>query len=162
MLDNLTFLYLIEGEPGSGKEAILKEVAEFAYRSGLTVEVYHCAFDPTLIDLVVLPQRKTAVLSVFKELDFVPESLPNLKYSESINCNVCLDDGVIMEYEQELREAGKLFDNCLERGLSYLKKARLFYGELEKHYLEAMDFDGIESCRKEVLERIINIVGEKK
>ena len=66
-----------------------------------------------------------------------------------------------MEYEQELREAGNLFDNCLERGLSYLKKARLFYGELEKHYLEAMDFDGIESCRKEVLERIINIVGEK-
>lgn len=162
LLDNLTFLYLIEGEPGSGKEAILKEVAEFAYRSGLTVEVYHCAFDPTLIDLVVLPQRKTAVLSVFKELDFVPESIPNLKYSETINCKDCLDDGVIMEYEQELREAGKLFDNCLERGLSYLKKARLFYGELEKHYLEAMDFDGIESCRKEVLERIINIVGEKK
>ena len=162
LLDNLTFLYLIEGEPGSGKEEILKEVAEFAYRSGLTVEVYHCAFDPTLIDLVVLPQRKTAVLNVFKELNFVPESLPNLKYSETINCKDCLDDGVLMEYEQELREAGELFDNCLERGLSYLKKARQFYEELEKHYLEAMDFDGVERCRKEVLERILTIVGEKK
>ena len=162
ILDNLTFLYLVEGEPGSGKETILHEVAKFAYRSWLTVEVYHCAFDPTLIDLVVLPQRKTAVLKVFKELDFGLESLPNVKYSETINCNDCLDEGVLREFEQELREAGELFDTCLQRGLSYLKKARQFYEKLEKHYLEAMDFDGVERCRKEVLERILEIIGEKK
>ena len=66
-----------------------------------------------------------------------------------------------MEYEQELWSKP---ENCLttaSKGSFLSQKARLFYGELEKHYLEKMDFDGIESCRKEVLERIINIVGRK-
>lgn len=162
LLDNITFLYLVEGKPGSGKEVILNEVAEFAYRSGLMVDVYHCAFDPSLIDLVVLPQRKTAVLNIFKEQNFNPESLPFLKYSEKIDCNTSLDDGILANFEQEAREAGEMFDKCLNRALYYLKQARVYYQELESHYHEAMDFDAIERRRKEVFAQISSIIDEKK
>lgn len=73
----------------------LREMAEYAYRSGYDVEVYHCAFDPTNIDLVVLPERKIAVLNCFPELDFDCDSLQELKYCERIDCSSCLEKNTL-------------------------------------------------------------------
>jgi hypothetical protein len=159
LLEGITFLYLLEGAPGSGKEMILRELAEYAYRCGCTVDVYHCAFDPANIDLVVLPGRKTAVLNLFKELDFDPESLSGLKYSERIDCNTCLDEQLLTKFERELQESRELFTVCLQRALYYLKEARTYYQQMEHYYREAMDFDAVERRSKEVLERILKIIG---
>lgn len=155
LLEGMTFLYLIEGEPGSGKEILLREVAEHAYRSGCAVEVYHCAFDPTNIDLVVLPEKKTAVLNCFPELDFDCDSLDNLPYCERIDCNGCLENNMLKKYVRELGEAQDLFNSCLQRGLYYLKEVRVVYHEMEGYYQEAMDFEAVEKRRLEVLGSIL-------
>lgn len=162
LLEGITFLYIIEGDPGSGKEIILREMAELAYRSGFTVDVYHCAFDPTQIDLVVLPERKTAVLNHFPELDFDCDSLPNLKYCERIDCGISLENNTLKIYNRELQETQELFDRCLQRGLYYLKEARVVYSEMESYYQESMDFEAVESRRKEVLDLFLKIIDEKK
>lgn len=155
VLGGLRFLYLIQGDPGSGKEIIFRELAELAYRSGSSVEVYHCAFDPALIDLVVLPDHKTAVLNTFPELSFDSTTLPDLKYLETIECNNCLDASALKNYERELREAGELFRGCFERGMHYLQEARRFYRELEQYYSVAMDFEGLKRKRDDVLASIV-------
>lgn len=158
LLDEITFLYLIEGDPGSGKEIILQELAEFAYRSGLTVDVYHCAFDPAQIDLLILPERKIAVLNLFTELAFDPVSVPNLKYCERIDCSACLDLDTLKIYDRELRETEELFNGCLERGLHYLKGARTAYQELEGYYKDAMDFEAVDERRQNVLASILEYI----
>ncbi|MGI6406570.1 MAG: PRK06851 family protein [Syntrophaceticus sp.] len=162
LLEGMTFLYLIEGEPGSGKEMFLREMAEYAYRSGYDVEVYHCAFDPTNIDLVVLPERKIAVLNCFPELDFDCDSLQELKYCERIDCSSCLEKNTLKKYEQEMRETQDLFSRCLQRGLSYLKKVRVVYHEMESYYQDAMNFEAVEKRRIEVLESFLQIIDKKK
>ena len=158
LLDGITFLYLLEGDPGSGKEMILRELAEYAYRCGFTVDVYHCAFDPAQIDLVVLPERKIAVLNLFKELDFNTESLSGLRYCERIDCNTCLDDNLLTRFDRELRESRELFNGCLQRALYYLKEARTYYQQMENYYREAMDFDAVENRRKELFARILKLI----
>ncbi len=158
LLDGITFLYLLEGDPGSGKEMILRELAEYAYRCGFTVDVYHCAFDPAQIDLVVLPERKTAVLNLFKELDFNTESLSGLRYCERIDCNTCQDDILLTRFDRELRESRELFNGCLQRALYYLKEARTYYQQMENYYREAMDFDAVENRRKELFARILKLI----
>lgn len=162
LLEGMTFLYLIEGEPGTGKELLLRELAEYAYRSGYNVEVYHCAFDPTNIDLVILPEKKTAVLNRFPELVFDGDSWEKSLYCERIDCGTCLEMNTLKKYERELREAQDLFNRCLQRGLFYLKEVRDVYHEMEGYYQDAMDFDAVEKRRIEVLECFLHIIDENK
>ncbi len=158
LLEGITFFYTLEGLPGSGKGILLRELAEYAYRCGSSVDIYHCAFDPVQIELVVLPERKTAVLNPFEKLDFDPDSLPNLKYHEKIHCDACLDEQMLAEFERELRESRELFDACLQRGLYYLKQARVYYKQLELHYQGAMDFKAVDKLTDKVLQRILKII----
>lgn len=148
-------LYVVKGEPGTGKENVLQEVAELAYRCGLKCEVYHCAFDPTQVDLVVLPERKTAVLNLFPELDYDPASLPGLEVYQEYDFNSCVGAEYVSFYQDELGYTRRLFADCLSRALAYLKKAEETHGELEQYYIEAMDFEGVERMRRDVLERIL-------
>ena len=46
--------YFIKGRPGTGKSTFLKKIAERAMINGYHVEIYHCAFDPNSLDLVVI------------------------------------------------------------------------------------------------------------
>ncbi len=46
--------YFIKGRPGTGKSTFLKKIAERAVMNGYHAEIYHCAFDPNSLDLVVI------------------------------------------------------------------------------------------------------------
>ena len=48
--------YLIKGRPGSGKSTLMKEVVAKACRLGYDADVYHCALDPSSLDMVVIPE----------------------------------------------------------------------------------------------------------
>ncbi|MDH7577707.1 MAG: hypothetical protein QHH75_07740 [Bacillota bacterium] len=155
-------LIVIKGEPGSGKESIFQELAEFAFRCGFKSEVYHCAFDPAQIDLIVFPEQKTAVLNLFPELDFIPASLPGLNFYREYDFNSCLDFEFVKQYCQELEEARRIFLRALERALLYIKKAKEVHDEMEQLYIEAMDFTGVERRRQEILDRILAYAAKQK
>lgn len=155
VLDEVEFLYMVEGEPGSGKELIFTELAGYAYRSGLKVDVYHCAFDPAQVDLVVLPERRVAVINLFPELTFEPASLPRLKMCEKFDTNSCLETGKLSDYAEELAGAREIYKRCLDRALGHIKMAKQVHDEMERYYIEAMDFDGVEAKRREILARIL-------
>ena len=46
--------YFIKGRPGTGKSTFLKKIAERAVTNGYHTEIYHCAFDPSSLDLIVI------------------------------------------------------------------------------------------------------------
>ncbi|NPV30379.1 MAG: hypothetical protein HPY58_12185 [Firmicutes bacterium] len=148
-------LFVLKGEPGAGKERVLQELAGFAYRCGFRFEVYHCAFDPAQIDLLLLPEQRTAVLNLFPELDFVPTSLPGLNLYREYDFDFCLDPDSINACREELREAREVFARSLARAIAYIKKAKEVHDEMEQFYVEAMDFEGVERRRQEILARIL-------
>lgn len=159
ILDGIESLYIIGGEPGSGKELLLAEFAGYACRSGLKVDVYHCAFDPAQVDLVVLPGHKAAVINLFPELGFDPASLPGLKVYEKFDADICIDAQKLADFGEELGQARRIYTMCLERGLHHIKMAKNVHDEMERYYVEAMDFDGIEVKRMEILGRILEYAG---
>lgn len=61
-----------------------------------------------------------------------------------------------------MRETQDLFSRCLQRGLSYLKKVRVVYHEMESYYQDAMNFEAVEKRRIEVLESFLQIIDKKK
>lgn len=159
VLDEVESLYVVEGEPGSGVELVLAEVAAYALRTGLKAEVYHCAFDPERVDLVVLPERRAAVLKLFPELAFDPASLPRLKVCKRYDVDVCVDVKKLADFSEELTRLRNIYAACLERALQRIRMAKQVHDEMERYYVEAMDFDGIEKKRLEILERILEYAG---
>lgn len=54
LTENIGKRYFIKGRPGTGKSTFLKKLAERAVTNGFDVEIYHCAFDPNSLDMVVV------------------------------------------------------------------------------------------------------------
>lgn len=159
LLDGIESLYLLRGESGTGKEYILSELAGYAYRSGLMAEVYHCAFDPVNTDLVVIPKLKTAALNLFPELAFETASLPELKSCAEYDCNSFSDAGAAVSCSREINEVREIFSRCFRRGLDHIRKAKEAHDEIERYYIEAMDFAGVEQLRRKIRDRILAYAG---
>lgn len=156
VLDGVESLYVVKGEPGSGAELLLAEFLVYAFRSVFKMEVYHCAFDPAQVDLIVLPELRTAVLKQFPELDFDPAFLPCLKSCEKIDADVCIDAERLAEFREGFSLLRRIYAECLERALQHIKMAKQLHDEMERYYVEAMDFGAIEEKRVEVLRRILD------
>ena len=52
--DNLSFLYILKGGPGTGKSYLMNRLADAARLKGYTVSYYHCSSDPDSLDGVII------------------------------------------------------------------------------------------------------------
>jgi Cdc6-like AAA superfamily ATPase len=60
ILEDCSTLYLLTGDPGTGKSYLLQQIYETVRRAGHDLEVYPCPFDPDRLDAVVIPVLQTA------------------------------------------------------------------------------------------------------
>lgn len=65
--------YFIKGRPGTGKSTFLKKVADRAVNNGFTAEVYHCAFDPSSLDMVIVRELRMALFDSTAPHEYFPE-----------------------------------------------------------------------------------------
>ncbi len=54
--DKIQHRYFIKGRPGTGKSTMLKKIVKAANERGFDTYIYHCAFDPDSLDMVVIPK----------------------------------------------------------------------------------------------------------
>lgn len=67
--------YFIKGRPGTGKSTFLKKIAQKAVEAGFRVEIYHCAFDPQSLDMIVLRELDFCLFDSTSPHEYFP-SLP--------------------------------------------------------------------------------------
>lgn len=67
--------YFIKGRPGTGKSTFLKKLAQKAVDAGFEAEVYHCAFDPQSLDMLVLRELDFCIFDSTSPHEYFP-SLP--------------------------------------------------------------------------------------
>ncbi len=159
LLPDVKKLYLIKGQPGSGRSALVERVARAAHNKGLGTEVYHCTFEPKKVDLVVIPEVKTAVLKDVPEVGFDPATVPGLRITiHSLDAYVRRP--VLEQYAVELMGAKARFAAALERAVRYIRDAKLTHDYLEGFYVPAMDFTAIDRKRQEITKRILDYSAE--
>ncbi|HAA90529.1 MAG TPA: hypothetical protein DCE07_08200 [Peptococcaceae bacterium] len=150
-------LFLIQGCPGSGTEKAIKLVAEIGYHCGFACEVYHCAFDPEQIDLVVFPEMQAAVLKMFLQLKFDPINLPGLKEIRVYDFATCIAEEKLESQREQLEYMRKIFKDSLNRAISSLKQAKEVHDQLESFYVQSVDYQKVEQKRKLILEKILSL-----
>lgn len=67
--------YFIKGRPGTGKSTFLKKLRDKAVAAGFEAEVYHCAFDPQSLDMLILRELDFCIFDSTSPHEYFP-SLP--------------------------------------------------------------------------------------
>lgn len=160
LLCGIEKLYLIKGLPGSGRSCLVETIAREAQLRGLDTEVYHCAFEPQRVDLVIIPEAKSAVLKDAGEVGFKPETVKGLTIN-AVDLNGCLNQTKLEGSKDRLFSAGQRFASAFNRAIGYISEAKRVHDHMESLYVPAMDFEAIEKKRDNILQRILGYALEK-
>ncbi|HZG72197.1 MAG TPA: hypothetical protein VEY51_11750, partial [Chondromyces sp.] len=151
LTDGLTKRYFIKGRPGSGKSTMLKKIASAAQEKGFDTEIYHCGFDPNSLDMVIVRELGFAIFDSTAPHEYFPE-----KPSDEI---VDMYPGVIKEgtdedYAKEIADIAGRYKNKMAEGTAYLTREKELHDELERIYVQAMDFDKVKEIQQKIKKEI--------
>jgi Cdc6-like AAA superfamily ATPase len=153
ILQDISKLYLLTGDPGSGKSYLLQQVFNTATRSGQHVEAYHCAFDAQRLDAVVIPAAATAYVKATYPHSFtIP---PSVKEHHTVAVSRYSRAAALKNTASERSECHDRFWQLVSKGLEFIRKAKHNHDELEQHYIRAMDFSKVDKIREEILEQVL-------
>jgi glutaredoxin 2 len=128
--------------------------------NGIYTEIYHCPFDPTNIDLILLPINKVAILDISGHIVDYEKNLPAPKYKRMLDFDQFLDRSAINPYEPKLAATKDRFQNGLEEAITFIQTAKNLHDELETYYVPAMYFARIEEFRKELVNNLLDQLKE--
>jgi len=148
-------LYVIKGEPGSGKATIISKTADLAKTLGLFTEVYHCSFVPQNVDVVVIPELSTAVANLSAPVSFEPSCLVNLKSCIEIDLSAFLSKDTLALYSDEINSCRERFKAAFDRSVHFIGRAKAEHDLMESYYIPAMNFAAINAKKEEILTRVL-------
>ncbi|NPV91640.1 MAG: hypothetical protein HPY50_12790 [Firmicutes bacterium] len=150
--------FILKGSPGCGKSTLIKRVADAAVARGYSIDLFHCAFDPKSLDMVIIHGLRTAVIDGSTPHEFEPKRACDYV----IDLMQYADMKVLEGYKNEMVEREARFAAVLESGLEKIQQAKELHDHLETFYIEAMDFSGVEDTGLKVLEKVLDAVHESE
>lgn len=147
--------YFIKGRPGSGKSTMLKKIAVIAEEKGFDVEIYHCGFDANSLDMVLLPELSITIFDSTAPHEYFPER----ESDEIVDVySRCINSETDEKYANELEDIKNRYSTKMKEATSYLAEAKALHDELEKYYIEAMDFNKVEEIKQSILDEIESLI----
>lgn len=143
-------VYIVKGQHGKGHKKVFSSIAESAALKGLDIMYFHCAFNPEIIEHIVIPELHTAVTTSRKY-----HPVNSISPTEIINLDNYLDKSTLDKYSEVLDYDTAEFDNLFSKAVEKISQAKALHDKLETYYVPNMDFDSIENLRKKVLKKII-------
>ena len=143
--------YFIKGRAGSGKSTMLKKIAREAENRGFDVEIYHCGFDPHSLDMVILPEQSIAIFDSTAPHEY----FPNRETDEIVDMYTrCIAPGTDEKFAKEIQKTTDGYKTKMVEGTTLLAEAKVLHDELEKYYIEAIDFNKVEDIKQTILREI--------
>lgn len=114
-------IYILKGGPGCGKSSLMRRVAQRAEEAGEPVEYIHCSGDPSSLDAVLLPTRRTAIVDGTAP-HVVEPSYPGVVESY-VNLGECYDRAGLGTVRQEIMGCMTGYKDCYKRAYRCLGAA---------------------------------------
>ncbi|WDC83749.1 hypothetical protein PL321_14520 [Caloramator sp. mosi_1] len=143
---------IIKGRPGTGKSTMVKKVARAALEAGLDVEFYHCAFDPSSIDMIIIPSLS------FTMLDGTAPHVFDVNENERvIDMFECIDKNIVKEDEDPIKTIELRYKNKINEAKEVYSLIKNLHDELEKYYIQATDFSEVDALRRRLVDYFISL-----
>ncbi|WP_240374705.1 PRK06851 family protein [Bacillus piscicola] len=141
LTEGLEKRYFIKGRAGTGKSTFLKRMIKEAEELGLSMEVYHCGFDPESIDMVIIRELS---LCIFDSTD-PHEYFPDREGDEVIDLyEKTVMPGTDEKFEEQIATLFNSYKSYMKKGTGYLKEAKRYRDRLENIYNKAAHADEID------------------
>ncbi len=143
--------YFIKGRPGTGKSTFLKKVAQSAFDDGMTVERYHCAFDPNSLDMIIIRELNLCFFDSTAPHEYFP-SRENDEIIDFYAAAVSKDTDE--KYAAELAKISAEYKENIGDAIKYLIAANEACKKAEEACEKVLNKDKLMYIRKTVLSRI--------
>ena len=150
IINKINNRYFIKGRPGSGKSTMLKKIIECAKNTGTDIDVYHCAFDPNSIDMVVLKDFDTVIFDSTSPHEYFPDRDSDKVidiYKRAIK------DGTDEKYQNQLINIVSKYRSDIAIAVKYLNDANENCDLLNKKYMERLDYKEFEKIKSVIVDK---------
>ena len=140
--------YLFKGTDDYGKSILIQDLAARAKSRGYWLQYYHCGLIPANIIMVIIPNLQTALI------DIGNINIRTRPGDKLIDLDSYLNHGELENKETD-KELRRQFESLMWKAQTDLEDAYRVTRQ-SKHILSAhMDFSGLDTKRKEILNTII-------
>lgn len=142
--------YFIKGRPGSGKSTIMKKLLKKASERGIDTDVYHCAFDPKSLDMLMLKDLDICIFDSTSPHEY----FPTLKSDETVDVyEKAITAGTDEKYADKLENIKSEYNSHIAIAKKHLTSAHGYYEKLNRKYLDRMDYDELENIKNIILRK---------
>ncbi|HLQ70785.1 MAG TPA: hypothetical protein VK142_03240 [Bacillota bacterium] len=134
LMDPIPKRYILKGRAGTGKSVFMKRVAKACEQRNLDLELYHCSFDPSSIDMVLV-RNEFCILDGTSPHEINPERTSDDiidLYEKTVT------PGTDENYEEEIRTVTKRYKTHMKKGLHHLKDAGKVLFEKEAEFIRCI------------------------
>lgn len=144
----------LKGENGMGMEQMLTVLRDMANSRGYYTESCLCTLDIEKIDHLIIPEQNLAYVTVndYHNID--------THIDRVIDFEQLYEDNWLKEYSEEKADNKNLFEELLQKAMDMMNAQKVVHDEIEKIYIESMDFAGLDQAFYTILD-IINGAIEK-
>lgn len=158
LLSGVKTLYILKGQPGTGKSTFLAKLDSRAKMLGLSTESYHNTLEPEKLDLLIIPKLETALVVSSEQYDYTPEFKGNINL---LDFDQSIDTTALQPFVEDIESCRDRIHRSFERALLNSQRAKKLHDLMETYYIPAMNFAEIEKKRLSVLKDILSIADEK-
>ena len=143
LCDHIT---VIKDDIGASAAAVLQELRCYALGCGHDIVTSYCPVFPEILEHIIIPELRLAVITSnsFHNVKFEHQKTVNSRRFISDTCDIANRTAFNLKAEKEL----------LESAIEQMQKAKANHDELEGFYIQAMNFDLLNSKTSELLSGI--------
>ncbi|MBQ3817334.1 MAG: hypothetical protein II802_03580 [Clostridia bacterium] len=143
-------IIVISDKYGSASSKIMENIRECSLAGGYEIITVKSAFLPELIiDHIIIPELSLAFVT---ENDYMTFSTS----SRRIHARRFVNNSLLHNSKERLKFNNKVIDSVLLSACDTLKKAKSVHDDLEKNYINAMNFEALDDFFKEFSKKIFN------
>lgn len=133
----------VTGGSRRDKSKFIYQLSAMALEKDFDADLYHCFFDPTYHSMLIIPKLELVIMD------------NNLPYMGNLLTESEFTDVISLSEEEISSEFTKQATKKLELAVTKLKQAKQYHEELEKYYVQAMDFEKIDKLREKLLSEML-------
>lgn len=149
--------YILTGYPGTGKSELLKKVVLEAEKKGLQLEVFHCPLNVEKIDHIIIKDLNIGFITSIR-----PHTFEKLKDTdEIIDFNEGLIESKLDGYKDTINYDNSIKWELLQKAVKSLEETKKVHDELEKCYVQNMNYSEVNERREQIISRITKYINQK-
>ncbi|MBQ7637737.1 MAG: hypothetical protein IJS90_02400 [Clostridia bacterium] len=142
---------ILRDDLGLPSGIITEAFCEAALSSGYDVVKCLCPLSPeTKADHIIVPELSLGVFTANRFHDFECET------AKSVQCSRFLIKNELRLHKNRLSFIKRAYNEMINEAVVRLSQAKALHDELEKYYIDAMDFDALGECSEKLVEQIFS------